>query len=149
MDRAISNPVGCLAGGVSALELTGCWVGSQCQGLKVSGSTQSSHRSPLYWPPSFMMPESRSHPQPQGDPPRPEGRSGSGFCGVSASALSTCVYPPRVESVSLVLGGLLQLSPAGLQSPMLWRLLLPITDPWAGEPGMGLSFHSCGRNYVI
>ena len=44
-----------------------------------------------------MMPESHSHPHPQGDPPRPEGRSGSGFCGVLAFALSTCVRPPRVE----------------------------------------------------
>lgn len=97
----------------------GCWVVSQCQGLKMSDSIQSSHRSPLYWPPSFMMPESHSHPHCQGDPPRPEGRSGSGFCGVLAFALSTCVRPPRVEVCFAGPGGLLQLSPTGLQSPML------------------------------
>lgn len=45
-----------------ALELTGCWVGSQCQGLKMSDSTQHSHRSPLYQPPAFMMPDTHSCP---------------------------------------------------------------------------------------
>lgn len=56
-----------------ALELTGCWVGSQCQGLKMFDSTQSSHRSPLDRPPAFMMPASHSHAYlPRRPPPRPE-----------------------------------------------------------------------------
>ena len=33
---------------------------------------------------------------------------------------------------------LLQLSSVGLQSQMLWRLLLPMQDPQAGETGLEL-----------
>ena len=34
--------------------------------------------------------------------------------------------------------GLLQLSPTGLQTQMLCRLILLVPDPLAGEPDMGL-----------
>ena len=47
--------------------------------------------------------------------------------------------PLRVKSVippSPV--GLLQLSPISLQSQTLWGLILQVSDPWAGEPDVGL-----------
>lgn len=34
--------------------------------------------------------------------------------------------------------GLLQLNPGGLQSQMLWELIFPVPEAWAGEPDMGL-----------
>ena len=34
--------------------------------------------------------------------------------------------------------GLLQLSPAGLKSQMLWELTFLVPDLWAGEPDVGL-----------
>lgn len=39
-----------------------------------------------------------------------------------------CVSPLRVKSFSPSLVGLLQLSPDGLQSRMLWRLLFPVLE---------------------
>lgn len=33
---------------------------------------------------------------------------------------------------------LLQLSPSGLQSQILWGLIFLVPDPWAGEPDVGL-----------
>ena len=43
----------------------------------------------------------------------------------------------------------LQSSPAGLQSQMLWGLLLLKPDPQTGEPDFGLRTHSCGRTSAI
>ena len=34
--------------------------------------------------------------------------------------------------------GLLQLNPGDLQSQMLWELIFPAPEAWAGEPDMGL-----------
>ena len=34
--------------------------------------------------------------------------------------------------------GLLQVNPGGLQSQMLWELIFPVPESWAGEPDMGL-----------
>ena len=34
--------------------------------------------------------------------------------------------------------GLLYVSPTDLQSQMLWGLIFPVQDPWAGEPDMVL-----------
>lgn len=41
-------------------------------------------------------------------------------------------------------------NPISLHSQMLWGLLLPISGPWAGEPGVGLrTFLLWGRTPVI
>ena len=49
-----------------------------------------------------------------------------------------CVPTKSGVSVSLSPVELLQSSSYGLQSQMLWGLLLPIPDPKTGEPNMGL-----------
>ena len=88
-----------------------------------------------------------SQPQPThtspGDLPRPTGSSGSVSYGITALPwvlvhMKTCECPLRVESVSPSPAQLLLSSPAGLQSQVLWRLLLLMPDPQTGEPDMGL-----------
>ena len=49
-----------------------------------------------------------------------------------------CVHPPRMEFVSPSPMEFLRSNPADLQSQILWGLLLPLPDPHAGEPDMGL-----------
>lgn len=52
--------------------------------------------------------------------------------------LRFCVHPLRVKSVCCNLLGLLKLSPACLQSHMLWCLVFLLQDPQAGGPDVGL-----------
>ena len=49
-----------------------------------------------------------------------------------------CVSPLRVEFVCPSIVEFLQSNPTGLHSQMLWGLLLPISDPQAWEPDVGL-----------
>ena len=44
--------------------------------------------------------------------------------------------------------GLLQLSPTGLRSQMLWGLVFPVLETWAEEPDVGSEL-SCERTYAI
>ena len=84
-----------------------------------------------------------SQPQPThtspGDLPRPTGSSGSIVSyGVTALPwvlvhMKTCACPPRVESVSPSPAQLLHSSPTGLQSQVLWQLLLLMPGPRLGS----------------
>ena len=84
------------------------------------------------------------HPASPGHPPRLAGRSGLGSCEVTAFALgpgtckTLCASSKNGVSASPSPVELLQSSPAGLQSQMLWGLLPLMPDPQAGEPDMGL-----------
>ena len=87
---------------------------------------------------------SHSHPTATpGDSPRPAGRSGLGSYHITAFTLSPgaceslCVQFKSEVSISLSPVGLLKLSPAGLQSQILWGLIFLVPDPWVGEPHMG------------
>ena len=95
-----------------------------------------------------------SHSQPHfpGDPPKPEGRSAPDSYGVTALPwvpvhVKSCVLPPRVESLfSPVLWSSCTQSSAGLQSQMLWGLLLLMPDSQAGEPSVGLKILNLWEN---
>ena len=84
------------------------------------------------------------HSASPGDCLRPAGGSGPGAYQNSAFALGPGAFeilcsPFKSEvSISSSRLGLLKLSPAGLQSQMLWGLIFPVQDPQAGEPDMGL-----------
>ena len=79
-----------------------------------------------------------------GDPPRLAGRSGPGFYQITAFALGPgmseilCVLFKSKVSISPNPVELLQSSPAGFQSQMLWGLLSLVLDPWTGVPNVGL-----------
>ena len=79
-----------------------------------------------------------------GDSPRPTGRSGPGSYEVTAFSLALGAHmtlcAPSKSGVSVYSSPveLLCLSPTGLQSQMLWGLLLLMPDPWAWEPDMRL-----------
>ena len=79
-----------------------------------------------------------------GDSPRPAGGSSPGSYQVTAFALrpsvheALCVPFESKVSISPSPVGLLQLSPIGLQSQMLWGLVFLVPDPQAGEPDMEL-----------
>ena len=49
-----------------------------------------------------------------------------------------CVCPLSMKSISLNPLAPPKVSPCGLPSQMLWGLVFPVQDPWAGEPDMGL-----------
>ena len=79
-----------------------------------------------------------------GDCPRAADRSGPGSYQITAFALGPgacevlCV--PFKSEVSIYPSplGLPKLGPAGLQSQMLWGLVLLMQDPWVAEPYVGL-----------
>ena len=83
-------------------------------------------------------------PTSPGDSPRPAGRSGPG----SYQSIAFALHPGEWEilctpfksevSISPSPVGLLRLSPAGLQSQMLWGLIFLVLDPQVGEPDVGL-----------
>ena len=109
---------------------------SWCQGPKMSASSWSSYRFPLCLPPDFMTPErATATPDSLGDHPRPASMSGTGSYGVTAFALVSTVHEnlcaPSKSGVSVSPSPveLLQSSSAGLQSQMLWGLLLLMSDP--------------------
>ena len=56
------------------------------------------------------------------------------------------MFPPRVEYVSPSLVELLHSSTIGFQSQVLWGLLLPMSDPQAGEPDMKLKLSVLWEN---
>lgn len=98
-------------------------------------------------PPSVVLPRSelQSTPAFQGDPAAPTGTSDPDSYGVPALPwdplhVKPCVCPLSAVSVSAVLWSSYTQA-ALLQCKMLWRLLLPVADPQAGEPevGSGLS----------
>ena len=79
-----------------------------------------------------------------GDSPRSAGRSDPGSYQMFAFALGPkaceilCVPLKSKVSISPSSLGLPKLSPAGLQSQMLWGLVFLVQDPWAGTPDVGL-----------
>ena len=87
---------------------------------------------------------SHSHtPTSSGDPSRPAGRFGPGSYEITAFALGPgmreilCVPFESEVSIPPNPVKLLQSSPTGLQNQVLWGLLFPILDPWAGRPAVG------------
>ena len=79
-----------------------------------------------------------------GDSPRPAGRPSPGSYQITPFALGSraceILCAPFESEVSIYPSpqGLIQLSPAGFQSQMLWGLIFPVLDPQAGELDMGL-----------
>ena len=88
--------------------------------------------------------EPQLSPVSPGDPARPTGRSGPGSYEVAAFALgpgvhkTLCAPSKSGFSVSLSSVELLLSTSSGLQSHMLWGILLLIPDPQDGEPDVGL-----------
>ena len=138
-----SFPVGCLAWGVPALEPLGCWLGPGLgEKMVPSERAHSNEYSPELLPPVSLSPQWA--PASAGDPPILAGKSGPVSYEVTAfSPGSWCTWDPVCApksgvSVSPSPMEFLQSNPAGLQSQILWGLLLPLPDPQAGEPDMGL-----------
>ena len=79
-----------------------------------------------------------------GDFSRSASRPNPGSYQITASALGPgagevlCALLESGVTISLSPLGLLKVSPTGLQSQMLWGLIFPVLDSWAGEPNMGL-----------
>ena len=100
------------------------------------------------WYLHHQCPCPNSEPQPlptsAGDPLRPAGGSGPGSYKVTAFSLGPGVHETLYVlsksgvSVSPSPVEFLQSSPTGLQSQMLWGLLLLIPDPQTREPDVGL-----------
>ena len=64
--------------------------------------------------------------------------------------LKPCLLNRQADSLPLNHQGSPQYRPAGLQSWMLWGLVFPVLEPWAGEPYVGdQNSHSCGRTSVL
>ena len=59
------------------------------------------------------------------------------YCPGSQCSWDFCVLPLRVKSISHSLSGLLKLSPACLQSHVLWYLVFLLQDPQARGPDVG------------
>ena len=155
-------------GWVCALTLLVVWPeGSQHWTLQAVGWGQV--LMPKCWSPGWLMPMNtpqylyhqcscpHSEPQPPsaslGGPPRPSGRSGPGSYEVTAFSLgpsvheTLCVSSKRGVSLSPSPVEFLQSSPTGLQSWMLWGLLLPMPDPQAGEPDVGSELSLLWENF--
>ena len=142
-----SCPVGCLAWGIPMLEPTGYWVG-QVLVLITQARCLSPARihTPWYFCHQFLWFQREPQPPPAspGGPPRPAGRSCPGSYEVTTFALgpgaheTLCVPSKSGVSLSPCPVELLQSSPAGLQSQMLWGLLCPLAEPPAEEPVAGL-----------
>ena len=102
--------------------------------------------NPQYLCHQCPCPHSGPQPPPASlrDSPRPAGRSAPGSYEVTAFSLGPSVHEtlcaPSKSGVFVFPSPMefLPSSPAGLQSQMLWGLLLPMSDPQAGEPDMGL-----------
>lgn len=60
------------------------------------------------------------------------------FCMGPSAHKILCVPLKSEVFISLSPVGLLQLSSIDLQRQMLWELIFPVPDPWAGDPNMGL-----------
>ena len=93
---------------------------------------------------SVYVPEPQLPPASPGYSLRPVGRPGPGSYQITAFVLGPgaceilCAPFKNEVSISPSPVGLLQLSPAGFQSQMLWGFIFLVLDPWAGEPDMGL-----------
>ena len=147
MGKLCTHSVGWLTWGIPVLEPTGCWV---VPGLGAnypnSASSKSSSRLTLHniSATSFNYP---SHSFPHAiapvDPQRPADRSGPdsyevSFCTGSQFTQDLVWALQKWGLCFLRTVELLQSNPAGLQIQMFWGLLLPIPNPQAGEPDMGL-----------
>ena len=137
--------------GVPALAPAGCLVGPglgtddpRCQPPASVVFTQL--KVPQYVCPQCLCLQGELQPPPTspGDSSRPAGRSGPGSYQITAFALGPRVHEilcaPFKSEVSYFPSpvGLLQLSPAGFQSQMLWGLILLVLDLQTGEPDVGL-----------
>ena len=86
---------------------------------------------------------SHSHPSSSGDPLRLAGRSAPGFYKITSFALGPSAHEILCEPfkseifISPNPVELLQSSPTGLQSQMLWGLLFAVPDPPGGGPDVG------------
>ena len=142
-------PAGCLARGIPALELLGCW---SALGAKIatSGGVHANQYFLGPLPPVFLPQQwAKANPTSPGDLPISMGRFQYLWVGLAQSSVesllcagSLCMSylcaSTRVESLSLSPVKLLYSSPAVLQNQMLWRLLLPLPDPQTGEPHVEL-----------
>ena len=87
---------------------------------------------------------SHNHPVSAGDPPVLAGGSNPGSYEVTAFPLGPgghkilCVTTESGVSVCPSIVEFLESNPIGLHSQMLWGLLLPMPNPQAREPGVGL-----------
>ena len=52
-------------------------------------------------------------------------------------------------SVSSILMEVLKLNPAGLQGQIPWEFLVPLSDPQAGNPDVGLRASTSGRTSLV
>lgn len=59
------------------------------------------------------------------------------FCMGPSAHKILCVPLKSEVFISFSPVGLLQLSSIDLQRQMLWELIFPVPDPWAGDPNMG------------
>lgn len=88
--------------------------------------------------------ELQSPPASLGDSPRSAGRSASGYCQMTTSALILeqvrlwCAPFKSGDSISHSSLGLPKVSPIGLQRQTFWGLVFPAQDRWPGEPEVGL-----------
>ena len=141
-----SHPVGCLGWGVWALEPTVFWVWPGLgEKMAAPGGLM-----PMSTPQNYCRQCLCLHSEPQpphastGDPPVLAGRYGPGSHEVTTSFLgSWCVryLVCALEEWSFCIPQsceFLRSNSAGLQTQMLWSLLLLMPDAQAGEPDVGL-----------
>ena len=123
-----------------ALELTGCWEGPGPGEKMVTSRTRPATKySPELLPPVSVPAVSRSSPSPlQGTFQYQQMCLAQAFMRLVLFTL--CPGAPANSRVSVFFSPVkLQLSAsAGLQSQISWGLLLPFSDPQAGEPDVGL-----------
>ena len=101
--------------------------------VNISGAS-SSNVLPPQW--------AKAAPALPGYPSQPTSRPDPDYYGVPALPwgpvhVESYVRPSRMESVYPSPVEFLCTYPAGFQCPMLWRLLLSMPDPCAGEPNVG------------
>ena len=140
MDGAVFLPVGCFAWGNPALAPTSCLVG-------LMAASRRAHTNEYF--PALLLPVSSSlqwaklPPTSAGDPPILAGRFGPVSYGVTAFMhwvlvhTRLCVCPPRVEFLSSPVLWKYCSQTHWPSKQVLWRLLLPLPDPQAGQPDVG------------
>lgn len=119
----------------------------QCQGPKMSASSQSSHSSPVCLPPDFITTESLSCPFPSQEIQQYQqvglapGFGGVTACSVTQCAQDLCVHPPRVESLFPSLWNS-AVKPCQPSKPEVLRL------PWCQAPRLG-AWHGTQSLYSV